>query len=184
MSAPSRPQPELAHRIDALVAAFDRIARTRMAGVPVLHAGLRVEAVGFACEAAAPVGPDADPAGPWADGILVTPWFMNLVVFPLRPCDGAADVGRSHTRTIGREPFDFIGAHEPGFGAFAACSLFSPMFEFADHAAAIATAQAVLATLRLPTAEVPVPAPQPQAERPARRQFLFGRPAAASGAST
>jgi [NiFe] hydrogenase assembly HybE family chaperone len=166
-------------RVRAFEALFERIAATRMQGVPMLHPGLKVEAVGFEPDPAAPPARDHTGTGamasvPAAIGVLVTPWFMNLVWLPLAADAPAARVGDTRQHVVGRERFPFIGAHEPGFGSFEACSLFSPMFEFEDHAAARATAQAVLAELRRP--------PEPVCEKPpvaARRALLFGRGAAA-----
>lgn len=160
----------LARRVAALEARFREIAATRMAGVPVQNERLAVQAVGFQ-----PL------AGGGALGVLVTPWFMNLLRLPAEgevpPVPGA-----SRTHAVGPERFDFIGAHEEGFGGFEACSLFSPMFEFADHAAAVATAAEVLAILRRPP-EPPEPPPQPAAPAvaaPSRRALLFGRGAEAA----
>jgi|APDOM4702015118_1054815.scaffolds.fasta_scaffold02252_5 [NiFe] hydrogenase assembly HybE family chaperone len=157
----------LMNRVAALEALFAHIGRTRMQGIPILHPGLRVQAVGF--EPAPTV--DGSPAHA-AVGVLVTPWFMNLVWLPLD--DAAPDalaVGATRERRVGRECFPFIGAHEDGFGAFEACSLFSPMGDFVDHDAALATARAVLDELRRP--EPPQPAP-PTASR---RALLLGRAA-------
>ena len=137
--------------------AFGFIERTRMAGLPLLHPGLRVQAVGFE--------PMDDGS---ALGVLLTPWFMNLVRFPLEACASEEGVGRARSMQLGGEPLHFIGAFEAGFGAYHACSLFSPMFEFADQPAALATAQAVLDILR-PACVAAAP--------PARRHFLFGRSA-------
>lgn len=152
-------------QVDALEALFARIAATRMAGIPILHAALRVQARGF----------EAEEGGRAAVGVLVTPWFMNLVRLPLADDEPIAAVGVSQTRRVGNERFEFIGAYEDGFGAYEACSLFSPMFEFLDHAAAIATADAVMSELRRP----PPPAPTPMAA--SRRALLFGRAAGARG---
>ena len=60
-------------RVERLEAVFRDIAATRMVGVPLLHPGLQVQAVGFAPE----------PEGSSALGVLVTPWFMNLLRLPL-----------------------------------------------------------------------------------------------------
>jgi [NiFe] hydrogenase assembly HybE family chaperone len=149
-------------RVCALEALFARIAVTRMQGVPLLNERLRVQALGFETEA------DGAQAG-----VLVTPWFMNLVRLPPAAGDaagGAVAVGATVMRRVGTEVFPFIGAREDGFGAYEACSLFSPMFEFADHDAALATARAVLDTLRQPahTADA-----GPAAS--SRRALLFGR---------
>lgn len=145
---------DLPRRVAALEALFRHIAATRMAGLPVLRPGFAVRALGF------------EPAAGGALGLLLTPWFMNLVWLP---DDGAAasTVGEIRVRRIGEHRFAFIGALEPGFGHYEACSLFSPMDGFADAAAAEATAREVLAELRRP------------AVRSDRRALLFGRPAEA-----
>lgn len=151
----------LAERVRALEALFERIAATRMQGVPVLHPGLRVAALGF----------EAEPGGAAAVGVLLTPWFMNLLWLPLGPVESPLAVGATRTRAVGRERFDFLGAHEDGFGSYECCSLFSPMNAFEDQAAAVATAQQVLLQLRSPPAGTEAPA----ADRPSRRAWLLGR---------
>ena len=155
---------EMPARVQALVALFRHVQATRMVGVPVLNAALEVEAVGFE---PALVEPGEPPA---AVGVLLTPWFMNLVWLPLQPDPRADRVGQGRVRAVGPTSFEFIGAHEPGLGAYEACSLASPMFEFPDQAQARATARAVLAELR-----PPVP-PGPPISK-GRRGFLFGRSA-------
>ena len=169
---------QLIARVSTLESVFRRIRSTRMAGVPLLHPGLRVQAVGFEGEGTDVLG-----------GVLLTPWFMSLVRLPLRP-RGVADapwlaVGHKQWRTVGSAEFEFIGASEQDVGVFETASLFSPMAEFVDHAAALATAHEVLRQLRTRPETVPVPqapaAPaQPEAEpAPSRRGFLFGRNPAA-----
>lgn len=162
---------ELTARVQALEALFRHVETTRMAGVPVLNRALRVEAVGFE-----PVAGEPGEA-PAAAGVLLTPWFMNLVWLPLKPEAAEAGVGRTRLRRIGDTAFEFIGGHEAGFGAYEACSLASPMFDFADQAQARATAEAVLDALRPAAPAVPA-APAASAVSQARRGFLFGRPAA------
>lgn len=204
--APAGHEAPLAARVHALEQRYREIAATRMAGVALCHPGLEVAAVDFAPE----------PGGAGVLGALVTPWFMNLVWLPLPPASdtraappAALPVGASRKRPVGPELFEFIGAHEAGLGDFEACSLFSPMFEFADQAAAVATARAVLQLLRdpAPAAQAPgrpdqrhattppsaaapaAPTPAPCASplplpptslaAPPRRSFLFGRRGAA-----
>ena len=159
-------------RVADLVALFAAIERTRMAGVPVLNPALRVEAVGFDIVA----GDEGDAAA--GLGILITPWFMNLVRLPLQRDDDAA-VGRTQMHQLNGRALEFLGAHEPAFGAFAACSLFSPVFEFSDQASARATALAVLTQLRAEPAPsvVALEAAVAAEASPARRSFLFGRSA-------
>ena len=147
----------LAARVDLLTRCYRHIAATRMQGVALMNRALRVRAVGFE---------------PWAEGdaalgVLVTPWFMNLVWLPLAQPAAPLPVGVARPREIGGQRLEFIGMDEAwgGLGSHEACSLFSPMFEFADAATAEATAQAVLTQLR-PSADIPVPA---------RRAFFLGR---------
>ena len=120
----------------ALEHAFRAVLDERMRGLPLVNDALRVEAVGFR-----PWG------GHWL-GVLVTPWFMNLVLLPL---DGEAGdcprIGESASHAFPAGVFDFIGAHDARAGAFQSCSLFSPMFEFADQDVARGTALAALDAL-------------------------------------
>jgi [NiFe] hydrogenase assembly HybE family chaperone len=198
----------LQRRVAALETAFRQIARTRMAGVPILHPRLAVQALGFEPESG------ENGAASMALGVLITPWFMNLVRLPLQaeaedelPLPG---LGAAHA--VGSWRFDFFGGHEDGLGRYAAASLFSPMAEFVDQAAAVATAREVLQQLRaaavpttaaaaagtaagtdatVATAAVPsmaVPSPRPPVAAPvaveavpARRGFLFGRSATTGG---
>jgi [NiFe] hydrogenase assembly HybE family chaperone len=158
--------------IARLEAVFADVATTRMAGVPVLHPGLQVRAVGFA--------PEAGPS-PVLCGVLVTPWFMNLLRLPLNAAAAASMLapGAKAERNVGPRCFEFIGAVEPALGRYEASSLYSPMFEFADQAAALATAHAVLALLRPAPATLPSTSTTTAASAaPARRGFLFGRTAA------
>jgi [NiFe] hydrogenase assembly HybE family chaperone len=162
----------LAARVDVLTRCYRHVAATRMQGVGLLNPALRVRAVGFE--------PVADEDA--ALGVLVTPWFMNLVWLPLAEPPAPLPVGVSRWREIGGQDFEFIGMREPwgGLGSHEGCSLFSPMFEFADAAAAEATAHAVLAQLRppQPTVGAPVASPEPaqvSASLPARRAFFLGR---------
>jgi len=166
-------------RVQTLEQVFVHIAATRMRDVPVQNPALRVQAVGFAAQ--------TDPeGGEWLVGVLVTPWFMNLVCLPMDLANSGATtlpVGQKERRQIGSERFEFIGAYEEGLGAFACCSLFSPMFGFADHAEAMATATEVLKQLRTP-APAPASKAAPVAEAaPSRRGFLLGRGGPRAGAS-
>lgn len=152
-----------AERVARLAAGFERIAATRMAGLPVVHPQLRVEPVGFALHQGQPDGE------PGMLGVLVTPWSMNLIWLGL-DADVVSPAPAERIRDIGGEQFAFRLAHEDGIGPYESCSLASPMFAFADQTAAVATAQAVLDLLRRPE-DQPVPA---------RRRFLFGAGAPAS----
>lgn len=146
-----------------LQAVFSEIQRLRMADVPMLNPALQVEAVSFFS---------------WQEnwlGILITPWFMNLMLLPrnAQAWPGLA-TGQTVVHAFPSGEYDFIVGQEAALGPYQSCSLFSPMFEFPDQASARATAQAALSHLFAPGAD------QEKAPSMARRRFLFG--GAASGA--
>lgn len=150
-------------RVTKLEQTFAQIGSTRMQGVPVLNTLLRVQAVGFETVAEG----DAQ----MLVGILITPWFMNLLRLPLAPAAAASapEPGSKRSHLCGAQLFEFIAAHEEALGSFEACSLFSPMFEFVDQTGAVSTAVEILKMLRTPPQKETKPA------MPDRRGFLFGR---------
>lgn len=163
----------------ALVASY-RAVEQRMAGLPFLNPALAVEAVGFA---------------PWKAhwlGVMVTPWFMNLVIAPRDPAQWRSlPVGEKRRYTFPAGDYDFISAREDGVGEFFICSLFSPVTEFEDQATARYVAEharaalldaandarATMAAPAAPEASAPPAAPV-EAKREAalsRRDLLRGR---------
>ena len=139
--------------------AFRAVYEERMQGLPFINPALSVEAI------------DVSPwNGHWL-GVLITPWFMNLMLLPdddaawpaLRP-------GEKCEQSFPAGIFEFIAGHEPTLGEYLACSLFSPMFEFADHETARLTAAAARAALFDPTnleqTDIPLHprAPEPEAD--------------------
>jgi [NiFe] hydrogenase assembly HybE family chaperone len=127
-----------------LEAAF-RAAAEGMQGLPLVNQVLEVEAVGFA---------------PWEDrwlGVMVTPWFMNLMLVPRDPSawNSLAPGAKRRYRFPAGE-YEFVGAHDATFGEYQVCSLFSPVGEFEDHATARLVAQLAREALFDPAnAEVP-----------------------------
>jgi [NiFe] hydrogenase assembly HybE family chaperone len=122
---------------ERLVALYRAIHANAMRDVPVCNEALVVEAVGFHRHEG------------HALGILITPWFMNLARteleggLPLPP----AQRGSTLNLVLPAGPIDLVVGELDGFGRIDACSLFSPMFDFADAEAAHQTAEAVLAVL-------------------------------------
>ena len=152
---PEVPGSPLAARVAVLETCFRHIAKTRMQGLGLCHPSLRVRAVGFVAN------------GSSALGVLVTPWFMNLVRLPLQREDDVQRVGVAQLHEIGEHRFEFIGMHEAAqLGSYEACSLFSPMFEFENAAAAEATALSVMAQLQSSMASAAVPHPAVQETMP------------------
>jgi [NiFe] hydrogenase assembly HybE family chaperone len=162
----------------ALERAFRAIEQRQMRDMPMRNPALSVEAVGFR---------------PWSDhwlGVLITPWFMNLMLMP-RVSAKWQPIGERETRhyVFPAGVFEFIGGRDPALGDYQACSLFSPMFEFADQPGARDTAAAALDALfdvahrdagdlpAPPPARADTPAQPVPASRPvSKRDFLFGLP--------
>lgn len=168
MSAPSLPTTELlGQRVSALVAHFMHVQTERMVGIPLLNPALSVEAVGFEWMA-------AEGADPVAEGVLITPWFMNLLRLPSVNLPHGNRVGRKAMHGFGSERFDFIGAHDPAIGFHETCALFSPMNGFTSQDLARETALASLALVR-PPPEAAVVAPVAAEPLPARRAFFMAR---------
>jgi [NiFe] hydrogenase assembly HybE family chaperone len=115
---------------------FQRIERTAMAGIPILNSALSVQAVGV-----------RKWQGEWL-AVLITPWFMNLILLPEvaqeRP---RMPAGTKDHVAFPSGSFEFIHGFEEELGPYRLCSLFSPMFEFADQESAEQTARHVLAAL-------------------------------------
>ena len=102
-----------------------RAVADRMRGLSFVNPAIEVEAVGFA---------------PWEAhwlGVMVTPWFMNLVLVTRDP-EGwrALPPGAKRTYVFPAGTYEFIGANDASIGDYQACSLFSPLLEFFDHASA------------------------------------------------
>ena len=134
-----------------LEAVFSHIHETRMQGLPIVNSALSVKAVGFQ---------------PWGDdwlGILVTPWFMNLMILPgegdLPEAWSRPAIGDTVVQALPAGRFDFIMGEEAALGRFLICSLFSPVFEFGDQETAVMTAEAAMTeVMTQPEGAAPAPA--------------------------
>ena len=124
---------------------FNRIREERMHDVPILNPKLSVEAIGF-----------QKWNGYWI-GVLLTPWFMNLMLLPTEDCDvgwTSQDIGSKHMHAFPAGQLEFILGNESAIGRFLMCSLFSPVFEFRDHDTARIVAKSAIEELfRKPSAE-------------------------------
>ncbi|MFZ2168747.1 MAG: [NiFe]-hydrogenase assembly chaperone HybE [Methylococcaceae bacterium] len=124
-----------------LEATFNDILQTRMHDVPVVNRALSVQALGF-------INYQQD----WL-GVLVTPWFMNLLLLPETGSTWQTQQpGSKFSQTFPYGVFEFTVANETQLGVYALCSLFSPMFQFEDQAAAVAAAESALQGLLTSTA--------------------------------
>ena len=128
---------------------FKQIQTQRMADMPILNPKLHVQAVDFRLY-----------QGAWL-GILITPWFMNLLYWR----DDELKAGEKITHLFPAGNFEFVVGYENDLGFYQTCSLYSPMFDFEEQAVAVQTAQAALNALL----EIPKP------PKISRRDLLRGR---------
>ena len=152
---------EVARLVERLEDRYRLIAETAMADVPICNPLLGVQSCGFRLW------------GGRAVGIVVTPWFMNLLAVDL-PGHESLPVANGATvkMPLPAGEVDFIAGTLDGVGRVDACSLFSPMFEFQSMEAAVETAnEAVRAFFDAEVlADPPKPAPVVN-----RRDLLRGR---------
>jgi [NiFe] hydrogenase assembly HybE family chaperone len=152
-----------------LEATFGTIHRERMLDVPILNTALEVGVVGMR---------------PWQGhwlGALVTPWFINLMVLPGEGEWRKAADRESVWYAFPSGRFQFIAGSEPGLGPYHACSLFSPVLEFADQETALETARVAIESLFDPSllGEATEPEGKDVPEM-TRRDFLRGATATKS----
>lgn len=145
-------------RVAALLDVY-RAAETHMRDLPIYNASLGVEAWGFQPLDEATLA-----------GIVITPWFMNLVVLPIapEPLDASRyGQGRKVEFPAGARRFRYAG--DPGFGAVWTSALHSPMDVFTSPAQARAEAR-----LRMTEAMTPPQSAQDTVACPSRRAFFSG----------
>lgn len=144
-----------------LAAVYCDIEATAMRDAPICNSALRVEAIGF-----------RDFSG-CAVGVVVTPWFLNLIAAPSCESEAQDLAGASLQLRFPAGDVDFTVSAVDGFGRIASTSLFSPMFDFADQAAARDVALAALAALF--DADLHARAQPPMAAMDRRALFGGGR---------
>lgn len=124
-----------------LEADFREIYNGKMRDVPLCNRSLHVQAVGFQV---------------WRGhylGVLVAPWFMNLVLLA-GPDDNWAGLmpGTKEIIVFPSGQYEFIHNAREQVGGYKACSLFSPMRDFNSQMQAVGVARAVLTGLFNPEA--------------------------------
>lgn len=127
-------QPEIiATRLEE---SFRIIHQERMQGIPILNPILEVEAIGFQV---------------WDQhsiGILITPWFMNLLVIPGEENEWKElELGTRVSVDFPAGPRQFQVNEVEEFGPCLSCALHSPMSCFNDQASAVARAKDIMLNL-------------------------------------
>lgn len=126
----------LAERPKQLAEAFRNIFNTKMRDVPFCNRSLSVEAIGFKI---------------WEGriiGILLAPWFMNLIILPGLEDDWSHfRIGDKRVFSFPSGRYEFLYNSRPPAGSYFACSLFSAMGEFASQLQATDVARAAISGL-------------------------------------
>lgn len=145
-------------RAAELLAHFRRVHAERMQGLPILNPELTVAAVSFR---------EFDEH---AVGVLVTPWFMNLVLLPgTQEWNGMAQGGVATIDLPGGE-IDFNVTHDDCLGTYLTAALFSSVADFPDQDVAEAIAKEIVSRLFEPEQE----SPKSETQKYSRRE-LFTR---------
>ena len=135
-SAAARMSDWIEDRTRALVADFTEIYHAKMRDMPVINAALHVQAVGF------------QPHGDAVLGVLIAPWFINLILLPGPDDDWQAlKPGEKEVIAFPSGDYEFLHNRREQVGGYKACSLFSPMEDFNSQMQAVEVARAVMAAL-------------------------------------
>ena len=121
---------------DRMVAAYRDIGEKRMRDLPFYNARLEVEAVSFR---------------PWHGhliGVLIAPWFMNLVLLP-GPDDDWSDCHDGEVREwhLPSGKYRFASVALDGVGTLFSAALFTSVEGFPDQATARAVATETMAQI-------------------------------------
>jgi [NiFe] hydrogenase assembly HybE family chaperone len=121
-----------------LVRHFEHIYAEHMQDLPIVNRRVQVEAVGF-----------QDYEGHEL-GVLITPWFMNLVLLPAG--DEWGDSAQGDTSSIGfpSGPIEFTTSRDDVFGTYLTAVLFRSVSDMPDQKTAREIALQVMKNLFVP----------------------------------
>ena len=153
-------------RVVVLIERFGQID-AEMRDLPIYNDKIAIEAIGFR-----PFGDDA------LLGVVLTPWFMNMIVLPINPAPmEMAEIGRVVSVELPAGQRSFTIGGDEAIGLYRFLSLQSPVLGFTLPGQARAAAQRMFTLLTTP----PAPPSQTAAENRSptaaldRRALLFGR---------
>ncbi len=118
--------------VDTLVAHFQIIYRDRMQGLPIVNPAIHVEAVGFS---------------DWQEhelGVLITPWFMNLLISPGSEEWAGAQQGDLVACQFPSGECEMTVCDDETLGRYLSAVLFRTMADFPDQSIARAVAAEAL----------------------------------------
>ena len=118
--------------VAALEARYGTILRERMQGLPIVNPRLRVEATAFREFEGGSLG------------ILVTPWFMNLVYLRADADWSDEPQGASHRLQLPARQIEFTVNRDDETGTFLSAVLFRTVRDFGDQQLALDIAAQVM----------------------------------------
>lgn len=163
------PDPSGEDRILQMVDRFTHIGETAMRELPIYNHALQVEAIGFKPMAAG-----------WL-GVLITPWFINVMLLPKHKQEATMPLGEKVTHKLISGEHDFSVGEDDELGRYDFLTLASPTLKYKSHQAACDVAQKVLAKLLTPpdeaentVSEQPIHFVTSEQKGKERRAFLRG----------
>lgn len=141
-----------------LASHYQAIHDERMQGLPLLNPALEVEAVGFM------------PHDGHQVGVLITPWFMNLVVLPGDPQWDEQEPGSLCQLELPAGRMEFNVGGDETIGTLLTAVLFTTVHDFPDHQ----TARDIGAEIMRQLNSEPEEAAQAMAPKMSRRAVLSG----------
>jgi len=121
--------------VTTLVQQFEKTYLEHMQGLPIVNTRLQVEAVDFQTFSGHELG------------VLVTPWFMNLVLLPTT--DEWADSSQGDTSSIEfpSGSIEFTTCHDEVMGTYLTAVLFRSVSDLSDQSLARELAQKIMKDL-------------------------------------
>jgi [NiFe] hydrogenase assembly HybE family chaperone len=156
-------------RISKLVERFTHIGETAMRDLPIYNHNLKVEAVGF------------QPTDNGWLGVLVTPWFINVILLPEQRSAATVPLGDKVTHELASGEHEFSVGEDDELGRYDFITLASPTLNFKSQQAAREAAEKALAKLTTSPEEYQEQIPEqavefvsPEQKGKQRREFLRG----------
>lgn len=151
-------------RILALLEQF-RSVDAAIRDLPIYNDKIAIEAIGFRLFGDAALL-----------GVVITPWFMNLIMLPIKPeAMNMAEVGKTVSIELPIGPRTFTIGGNASVGLYMAHSLHSPVLAFTLRGQAGAEARQLLALLLTPATAEPAATRGSGASGLDRRALLFRR---------
>lgn len=158
--------------VEELLSVYRDVVQPRMSSLPMFNEALQVEAVDFQFHQDRPCG------------VIITPWFMNLVVLPAEGDDWETlSPGEDVTLSFPGGDYDCTASIVEGLGTHLALPLFTTVKDFPDHETAVRIARDILQRLRGShddpagdNAKTPQPGKSGWPWPLSRRDLLLGKP--------